>query len=493
MLSALNGITSRLRLEESYMNRFGVFAFRFAKLGLIGVFIAGGASCGLVSPGPSPAPPQKLAIAPLSADDVSWLFPPPARAEDFAKLIAVRELTTPNAQDPTKRDPVWPDAVFQRFLEIAKSDRAQVAGTTFRIGLPVEAQSIDAWFIAGIRIDAGAPGLSSDIRAQFGQAPEIRLIIQPVTRNADGSPQVHDIAVHLIFNFTLEKQKVPAEAKCLPILRPEPDLDAFNKIVADLADLRTKLSNGQLGANKVSTNGAPLGVHPGLADATTESNLRQEMKAFPERHISGERLAAMAVTGLPAPPADAPWIFLAMAKMPVLGFVPVLSPTLDGKTQFAQMLQPAGKKPRVVPEPHTNNLNPITCANGVIPGSLPLAKRAGVSTAALFVTPQPPDEKINEVTKVIDDPDRSHFFNTDCVSCHTETRRAMDLLKTKEFPGIDTAVLPNSQYAVRNFGWSPGSKGSFQPTVTRRTAAETAAVVTFINSELLAKQAVTNH
>jgi hypothetical protein len=129
----------------------------------------------------------------------------------------------------------------------------------------------------------------------------------------------------------------------------------------------------------------------------------------------------------------------------------------------------------------------------VIPGSLPLAKRAGVSTAALFVTPQPPDEKINEVTKVIDDPDRSHFFNTDCVSCHTETRRAMDLLKTKEFPGIDTAVLPNSQYAVRNFGWSPGSKGSFQPTVTRRTAAETAAVVTFINSELLAKQAVTNH
>lgn len=36
-------------------------------------------------------------IAPLSADDVSVLFPAPTRAEDFAKLIAVADLTTQNS------------------------------------------------------------------------------------------------------------------------------------------------------------------------------------------------------------------------------------------------------------------------------------------------------------------------------------------------------------------------------------------------------------
>jgi hypothetical protein len=63
----------------------------------------------------------------------------------------------------------------------------------------------------------------------------------------------------------------------------------------------------------------------------------------------------------------------------------------------------------------------------------------------------------------------------------------MDLLKLTDFPGIDPAALPNGQWNIRNFGWSPSAKGA-QATVTRRTAAETVSVVTFINSELLAKQ-----
>src|SRR5580704_11135069 len=71
---------------------------------------------------------QTQAIPPLSPSDVSWLFPAPSRPEDFANLIAVNDLTTPNLQDPTKRDPVWPDAVFQRFVDIASSPAAQVAG-----------------------------------------------------------------------------------------------------------------------------------------------------------------------------------------------------------------------------------------------------------------------------------------------------------------------------------------------------------------------------
>lgn len=379
------------------MNRVGTLSSRFFTPALAGILAFSSFSCSGTPPtpgGPAPArtggpqPPQTAAPAPLSADDVSWLFPAPTRAEDFGKLIAVRELTAPNPQDPTKRDPVWPAAVFQQFIAIANSAAAQVAGTQARIGLPAEAQSMDAWFIAGIRIDAGAPGLSDDIRAQFGQSPEIRLIIQPVTRNPDGTPQVHDIAGHLIFDFTLPQALPAAQAGCLPTGRPVPDLKALKGLVTELAAIRTQLKDGKLGADKVTTSNVPLGVHPGLADATTADQFRQRIKTFLEAHISGQRLDAMAIAGLPAG-SPAPWIFLSMTNvhpgvvpsLPNGGVFPVPGPTLDGH-QLAQLLMPKGTSPRVAPQPHTNNLNPITCKNAAVSAaSLPVAQRAGVATA----------------------------------------------------------------------------------------------------------------
>jgi hypothetical protein len=263
--------------------------------------------------------------------------------------------------------------------------------------------------------------------------------------------------------------------------------------------MRTKLSNGQLGTNKVTTSGVPLGVHPGLADPATVNNLSLEIKSFLQKHIAGSRLAAMAIAGLPSG-APAPWIFVSILgvppgvvpALPNGGFVPVHGPALDGQ-QFAEMLAPAGAVPRVVPVPNTNNLNPITCKNAAVsPASMPVANRSGVSTTELFLIPSPPADRIKQIIDVIADPTKSHFFNTDCVSCHTETRRAMDLLKITDIPGINPAALPNGQWNIRNFGWSPSAKG-VQATVTRRTSAETAAVVTFINSELLAQRRVLNH
>src|ERR1700734_327688 len=122
---------------------------------------------------------QAQPIAPLSANDVSWLFPAPTTTADLANLIAVKDITVSGG-------PVWTDAVFQQFVAIADSPTTQVAGTSNQISLPQEARSIDAWFVAGVRIDAGAPGLSKEIAAQYGQLPEIRLIIQPIVKNPDG-------------------------------------------------------------------------------------------------------------------------------------------------------------------------------------------------------------------------------------------------------------------------------------------------------------------
>jgi hypothetical protein len=325
---------------------------------------------------------------PLSANDVSWLFPPPTQAGDFAQLISMGDLTVPNSQDPTKRDRVWSEQAFAQFLGIASSPFAQVAGTESRIGLPAEAQSVAAWHIAGVRIDPGAPGLSNDIIGQFGQTPQIRLIIQPVIRNTDGTPIVLDTAAHLIFSFTASAGVSP-QPGCLQA--PTPDLAALRAIVFEIADLRTRLGLGQLGPNRVTTSDAPLGVHPGLTDPTTRTTVSTAMKAFLERHLSDERLSAMAIMGLPAGKGS-PWIFLSMTKLPpgVLptlpngGFAPVKGPALDGQ-QFAEMLNPAGASPRVVPEPHTNNRNPITCTNAALlmPGP-PLGERHGSSTADLF-------------------------------------------------------------------------------------------------------------
>jgi hypothetical protein len=111
-----------------------------------------------------------------------------------------------------------------------------------------------------------------------------------------------------------------------------------------------------------------------------------------------------------------------------------------------------------------------------------------VATADIFGLLPPAADKTKEILDTIADPNKSHFFNTDCVSCHTETRRAMDLLNVKEIPCIDPAVLPNGAWDVRNFGWSPPAKGPAQATVTRRTAAETDAIVTYIEAELRSSQ-----
>lgn len=462
------------------MNRSGTSFFGYLRSALIGTVAAVAALA------------QTPSIPPLSADDVSWLFPPPTKVADLDKLIAMRDLTTQNPQDSTKRDRVWTDAVFRQFVGIAASPAAQAAGTQSHIGLPADAQLIDAWFIAGIRIDAGAPGLSPDIQAQFGQSPEIRLIVQPVTRNADGTVTVNDIAGHLIFDFVLRQEDAAAQVGCFQ--RPKPDLVEFKRIVAELAALRTKLSTGQFGVNKVTTSGVPLGIHPGLSDPTTANNVRIEMKAFLERQISSERLNAMAIMGVPTA-APAPWIFLSMLNahpgvlpgLPNGGVVPVHGSVLDGQ-QFAQMLAPIGNIPGVVPEPHANNLNPATCKNAAVsPASLPVAIRKGSSTSVLFVNPQLSASITEQILSLIADPTKSHFFNTDCVSCHTETRRAMSLLQTTSFSGINPAVLPRGDWTVRNFGWSPPIEGPIQGVVTRRTAAETDAVVSFINSQILNK------
>jgi hypothetical protein len=416
----------------------------------------------------------------LSANDVSWLFPPPKTAADLANLIAIKDLTVPDPANPANRLPVWTDADFANFLALADSAQAQVGANGPRIGLPAGARDKSNWFVAGVRIDAGAPGLDPAITAVFGQRPQIRLILQPVLPGQGSVVLPQDIAAHLIFDFA-----TPSPSPTCP-LHASPDLAALKGIVSDAAALRTDLAAGNLGGVQISTAGLPLGVHPGLANAAAAPAVSARMKAILQKQLNPLRLGSMAIMGLPAS-QPAPWMFLSMlrpAPSPAK-FVPVPGPTLDG-AQFAMMLTPIGQTPRVEPAPHANNLAPITCANAALgPAVLPVASRMGSATADIFGSgPQDP-AKVKAVVDLIADPTKSHFFNTDCVSCHTETRRAMDLLGATSSPGLSPDVMPNGPYNVRNFGWSPQIDGPIQGTATRRTANETAAVVAWLNANML--------
>jgi hypothetical protein len=460
----------------------------------------GGASAGprpgVCTDQPRPAAPAAPAVGGAAFDvcDVSYLWPVPETAEHARALVGA------DAADPTSKAAVWPEAAFRRAIEIADGDAAAVThpgGATRRVKLPPALRDRAVWKVAGVRVDGGAPGGHSAIVAKFGAAPQLRVIVQPVTVAGDKAV-VHDVAAHLVYNFVKVPEK--AETGFLPV--NVPDRDAFRPVIASLAALKVGLK-----AKGVDTAGVPLGVHPGLARPARAAGFGEAVKAFLLAHVREEKLTAMAVMGLPAP-APEPWIFVGMRKT-AGGYDPAPLPVLGGKA--AQMISFVDPTPRVFPLPLPTNRNPVTAFLAT-----PLAERRGVSTAGLFagkvdldapaelgraadgsVVCDPGGEnplRNRDIPDLIANPAVAHFFNTDCISCHTESTRRVALKipagsrfayeRPKGVSGVDPAVLPAEDWNVRNFGWFPSSlRQTTKATVSMRTANETAECVEFINRE----------
>ena len=428
---------------------------------------------------------SEATVGDVDLNDVSILLAPPQ--DDADPVIAITDLKVAG-------DDVWSDEAFGAFRTIAGHEvfGAVAAGEASgnraaRIGISEFSSKAD-WHIASIRVDPGAPGVSSEIAAEFGQSPQIRLVLQPVTGG-----EVHDVAAHLIFNFTEPPTGLP-DGCSLP--KFVPDDTAFQLVVDDVLALKSQLANGDIGDQVIDTSG-DMNIHPAAdpakASAATRAAFHEALIAFLEKHLHRQRLSAMAIMALPQG-APEPWIFVAMVRTPNGDFVPVPSPALkqNDRPRFAQMLD-ARSGTRVAPAVTPNNLNPITCKFEVLPDN-PAGSPAnpeGVSTAELF--PNGTAARMQEIVAVIADPRRAHFFNTDCVSCHTETRREMDILDTESVDApVDPSVLPKELWNVRNFGWFPSFLNNEvfnQPTpvaatITRRTATETEEVVEAINATL---------
>ncbi len=405
----------------------------------------------------------------LDLNDVSWLWPVPQTEADVDGLIAMDSL-----KDSTGAA-IWSDQHFGELLQVAESDDAKVGDKKIRLKPALKSKG--TWKIAGIRIDPSAPGANEATVEKLGSSPQIRLIVQPVTKD-NGKAVVHDFAVHMVFSFAANGQRgVPDKVKFKSILE---GVDALKKRCTD---------------NGVSTSG-PLGVHPGLS--ANVAGLGTAMREFLSTHLADKNLTAMAIMGLPND--FEPWIFVALSPSPN-GFkrVPFLP------SQMLSFVPPEG----VSPAPVVNNLNPIASELFVSDAAM----RKGVATAVLFADGLNMDElaivgkdaagsnvldaivKNQDIPDIVANPTKSHFFNTDCVSCHTESQRRVLLqLPASVFafqvhgnsPKVADDCISKHHWNVRNFGWFPDALDSQRltvPTVTQRTANESAEVVEFIERE----------
>ena len=435
------------------------------------------------------AVPQYARSGPdLGPNDVSVLMPPPTTRADLGITLSVDELRFNGA-------PVWPDIAFSSLQTIANGSHGEVHadGQVFRIDI-APFDDIRLWHVASFRIVPSFPGSGPAFEAAFGRTTQMQMVVQPVTL-AGGQPQVQDVAVHLIYKFLSGTEPL---AGC-PGPKAIPDVAAFEHIAEDIARLKQDFIAGRYGP-PVDPGAAPLGVHPGLNPATRSSSDRARaiaaFRAFLERHLDPTRLAAMALAGV-GPDAE-PWIFMPLGHGPNGVWKPVpmpalIQPPVVAATNYAEMLnfQVAGV---VAPTPDTRNLDPISCQHNTAKEAPPDPNGlGGTSTSVLYAAG--PNTDVAAVVDVIADPARSHLFNTDCVSCHTETRIQIDfaadgeaeLQRIAREENIDPDMLPRVNENVRNFGWfafPPGSgrAGAPFPTVTRRAARETAASVAYLRA-----------
>lgn len=408
----------------------------------------------------------------FDVNDVSFLWPIPQSPADVGLLVSADE------QLPDRDGTIWPADEFLAVIEQAqKISVTNSAGRQSRINFQPFNQEFakrSTWKVVSFRVDPSAAGTKPEFIQEFGEIPQIRLVLQPVTVSENGAIRIHDVSVHLVFSFV-----IPLDIQAGQRQRFGPDRTSFQTVIADLVDLKSTAEK-----NGAATSGQ-LTVHPGFRKDL--SGFSAKVRAFLLKHVDPKRLSAIAFMGIDPPE---PWIFFAMNKSET-GLKLQSFPMLGGNS--SQMLILRGGSP-VVPTPVTTNLD----------------ARRGVHTSLLFsrtireqldmpVFQDLPNLKHRDIPNVIANPTRSHFFNTDCVSCHTESSRRTVLgigNSDRDFQyqapdgisSVDEALLPKDQWNVRNFGWFPtGTKGGVA-TVTMRTANESAESADFVNCHYLSDQ-----
>lgn len=398
---------------------------------------------------------------PFDVNDVSYLWPAPTSSSDVADLISGDDLIG------GAKSHLWPKVVFNTVMATAPT--ISVVDSAGRaVGIELSESALNdphTWKVVGFRVDPCAPGCHEALTKVFGASPQIRLILQPVTIETNKSIKVHDVTAHLAFTFTTGAIPIPAT----------PDRTAFALIVDDLKALRAAAASAG-----VKTAG-PLAVHPALA--AKAPGFSAKVKAFLQSRLSEDRLVAVAFMGLA--PRPEPWIFFLMTRSATGQFTIRPQTALGGGT--AHMLTFRGGD-KVLPAPSTTN---VSAASGVSTSAL--FRGDAMLDAPVFTTSARPLRR--DIPDLIANPARANVFNTDCISCHTETTQrrlsqvqAIDQMFAFQRPQgvspVNEAHFPTSSWNVRNFGWFQRG-GSISPTISQRTGNEAAESADQINKEYL--------
>jgi hypothetical protein len=402
----------------------------------------------------------------LDVNDVSFLWPVPTAKEHVARLISSNERTADGSE-------IWPAALFKSVVESAKNTSVQdSAGGQNKINFGQFEKMFlqpDTWKVVAFRVDPSAPGAHPDLIKVFGSVPQIRIILQPVTVEGGGRIRVHDLTAHLVFSYVKGVDPSP------PFV---PDKEKFGDIVKDLQSLKAAATSVGV------TTAGSLGVHPALKAGVP--GFADQVKTFLAKHVSPSRLMAVSFMGLDPPE---PWIFFALSRNSDGTMREAPQKVLGGK--HAQMLTFRGGT-HVMPVPSPTN---VTAGNGVSTGVLFRNDHAAKLEDPVLSGLARPLHR--EIPDLVANPQRAQFFNTDCLSCHTESSRRKELKLPPSderfrfappagISGGDEALLPQSQWNVRNFGWfQQRPTDPIAPTVTVRTANEAAESAEFINREYL--------
>ncbi|HSO31597.1 MAG TPA: hypothetical protein VLT33_03745, partial [Labilithrix sp.] len=317
-----------------------------------------------------------------------------------------------------------------------------------------------SWRVVGMRFDPCAPTskvsaedptkLEKEIPLGGGRSiteciAQMRLIVQPFTGGAD-----FDTTAHLVFSLATPTA-LGGKDKYLAVMKQ------LGGLLAEIKDASA--------ASGGTTVGRTLGVHPGLAkDAASVGPLVtkfiQKTAGLASRgEAAGAATKSIAFMGLRGGAAE-PWAFFAGRVGSKDKWAPVPLPTT----------------PTVVP--------------GVQVISF-LASPAQRVTPAGATQPLFEASRDAAIIKRVDDAADAHFFNMDCVSCHTSGSRTQLTsglaIADALFPspkGITGYVRQensqSSSWNVRNFGYFRG-----KPTVASRAVTETVDVVRYMNTFVL--------
>lgn len=405
----------------------------------------------------TPIPPKDR----VDVNDIAFMFPVPSRSADLADLISVADL-----RSSKDNMPIFPESDFRKLVELSESS-VSVVGSR-RIKFKESAKVYSAWKIAGLRYDP------------IATIPQVRLIVQPVEEE-NGSVTVLEETFHLVFMFP---PGIPTDVK------PE-DNPLLRTALDDLIKVRQFCYDAG-----VVTRGQ-LDVHPCLEKKV--KGFSKQITQFLESNLHVSQMNAGAIMGLHDGGPE-PWILIAYFRGQDGNFSALPSPGLGGESdppRMAQMLSflPGDK----TLEPAITNTNRSTGPD----------RRLGVSIEDLFeANPRLDDfatigvdengKKIldteirnRDIPDFIANPKFAEFFNTDCITCHSEaTRRAILKLPESKFAykqpegisGFDPKDSPDDRRNLRQFGWF-----HTEISITPRTSNESSEMAKYINEHFFNK------